>query len=100
MYSSVSQNIKIIRKSRYKGCNFLHMTCQWSYPKFREFRQFLDGPQSDFPFAGGDKNNEENQAESPSNYDYIQVNAVVYVTTLLKKNKNKYFFRQVRRMPS
>ena len=85
MNSSVSQNNKTVRKSRYKGCNFLHMTSKLSYQNFTKFRQFFDGPQGDYPFAGGDKNNEENQAGNVSNYDYIQVNTVLYVTTLLNR---------------
>ena len=69
MFISVSQNNKTVRKSRYKGFNFLHMTSKLSYPNFTKFRQFFDGPQGDYPFAGGDKNNGENQAGSLSNYD-------------------------------
>ena len=64
------------------------------------FDNFLVALQSDYPFAGGDKNNKENQAGSPSNYDYIHIDAVLYVATILKKIKNKYFFRQVPRMRS
>ena len=53
--------------------------------KIQEILTIFWWPQSDYPFAGGDKNNEENQAGNLSNYDYIQVNAVLYVTTLLDR---------------
>ena len=94
----VSHNSKHIKKSRCKGCNFLHITYKWSYQNFRKFRRFFDGPQSDYPFAGGDKNNEENQAVNPRNSDYIQVNALLYVTGVLNRQRNINCFWQVRLM--
>ena len=53
--------------------------------KIQKILTFFDGPQSDYPFAGEDENDKENQAGIPSEYDYIPLNGVLYVSTLLNR---------------